>query len=304
MPIHKNISSMKDLPTVRQLRAFAAIYQTGNISAAAQLLALTQPAVTVLLRELEAKLGVRLFERSTRSLRRTDAATEAMAYAQRVLDDLNEMSLCMADLAGSRRGQLRLAATSTVAQTLMPGLIRRFQNLHPEIRVIVDDCSPYEFVERITSERVHLGIGTLEAPISGLVEREFLKDWLAAVAPAGLLMDSNKPITWKQLAALPVVVVKSGYGVRYSIDHAAAEAGVVLKVAHEVSLLSTALAMASAGLGVAIVPGSLVSQTPYSGLVARRLVRPLVARNTAVIYRKDQALTPAARAFANMLDSA
>ncbi|MFZ2293531.1 MAG: LysR substrate-binding domain-containing protein [Polaromonas sp.] len=295
---------MKHLPSVRQLRAFAAVYQTGNISAAAQMLALTQPAVTVLLRELEAKLGVRLFERTTRSLRRTDAATEAMAYAQRVLDDLNDMRLCMDDLAGSRRGQLRLSATSTVAQTLMPSLIRRFQNRHPEIRVIVDDCAPNEFVERITSERVHLGIGTLEAPIFGLVEREFLKDWLAAVAPAGLLMDSNKPITWKQLAALPVVVVKSGYGVRYSIDHAAAEAGVVLKVAHEVSLLSTALAMASAGLGVAIVPGSLVSQTPYSGLVTRRLVRPLVARNTAVIYRKDHALTPAARAFADMLHSA
>ena len=68
MAIYKKFSSLKDLPSVRQLRAFMAVYETGSVSAAADLLALTQPAVTLLLKELEHKLDLRLFDRSTRTL--------------------------------------------------------------------------------------------------------------------------------------------------------------------------------------------------------------------------------------------
>jgi LysR family carnitine catabolism transcriptional activator len=301
MAIHKKPLSMRALPSVRQLRAFAAVYHAGQVSAAAEQLALTQPAVTVLLRELEGKLGVKLFDRSSRSLRRTEAAIEAIAYAERVLGELEAMGRSMGELAGAGRGRVRIVATSTVAQTLLPAALAAFLQRHPDVKVEIEDVAPTEFVETLLTERVDLGVGTLEAAVPGLRERVFLEDALAAVAPASADFPAGKPITWKQLAALPLVTVRPGYGVRRRIDAAAESAGVQLRIVHEVALLTTAVAMAASGLGVAVVPASLLGGSPAGGLVARKLTRPAVPRNVAVIHKQERSLSPAANAFAEML---
>lgn len=292
---------MRGLPSVRQLRAFAAVYYTGQVSAAAERLALTQPAVTVLLRELEERLGVKLFDRSTRSLRRTEAATEAIAYVERALMELKGLGVSMAELAHARRGKVCIATTATIAQTLLPPMLRRYLDIHPDVRVEVQDVAPTNFVETVLAGRVDFGIGTLEAPVPGLREQVFLRDSLIAAAPATPEFPADRPITWKQLATLPLVTVKSGYGVRRSIEAAADSAGVQLQIAHEVSLLSTALAMAASGLGVAVVPGSLLQYGAHPQLIARRLVRPAAERHTAVVHLQERSLAPAAQAFVDLL---
>ncbi len=304
MAIHKKISSLRGLPTVRQLRAFMAVYETGSMSTAAGLLALTQPAVTLLLRDLEDKLGVRLFDRNTRQLHRTEAAVEAYAHAERVLAELNEMGANLAGLAEGRRGRIHIAATSTLAQTLLPPVIRDFADRFPEVQVVLDDCSPGEFVNLIRTQRVCFGIGTLETALPQVEETVFFKDILVAAAPRGGAFAHARPMRWSQLAEHPLVVVRPGYGVRRSIDQAAQQAGVVLRIAHEVSMLSTALAMASAGLGVAVVPSSVLVNSPYDGLASRRLTHPEIVRNTSIIHPRGRSLAPAAEAFIALLQRA
>ncbi len=292
---------MRGLPSVRQLRAFVAVYYTGQVSAAAERLALTQPAVTVLLRELEARLGVKLFDRSTRSLRRTEAAIEAIAFAERALNELEGLGASMAGLVNVERGRVCIATTSTIAQTLLPPMLRRYLDLHPAVRVEVQEVAPLDFVETLLTGRVDFGVGTLEAPVAGLREQVFLRDSLVAAAPAGPGFQGVQAMTWKQLAALPLITVKSGYGVRSRIDAAAESAGVQLHIAHEVLLLSTALAMAASGLGVAVVPASLLQYGAHAQLVARKLTRPTVERHTAVVHGLGRSLVPAAQAFVDLL---
>lgn len=294
------LPSLRGLPSVRQLRAFVAVYQSGHISAAADMLSVTQPAVTVLLREMEERLGVRLFDRSTRALRRTEAAAEAYGHAMRTLAELESLGRSMVDFSAGRKGRLRIAATSTVAQTLLPSILREYTALHPDVHLLIDDCAPGEFVERIMSERVDCGIGTLETPIPGLEEQVFRHDPLVAVAQARFFT-SDRPLTWKQLGAFPIITVKAGYGVRRRIERAASEACVALRVEHEVSLLTTALALASGGLGVAVVPGSIVGAASGEGLVTRRILRPLVERNTAFIYKRERTLPPTAASLQELL---
>lgn len=291
------VASLKDLPSIRQLRAFVAVYQSGNLSAAAEMLSVTQPAVTVLIRDLEEKLGVTLFDRTTRRLKRTEAAEEAIVHAERVLAELDEMGRSMSAFEGGRQGRLRIAATATVAQTLLPSALARFGELHPKIKVSIDDCSPREFVERIAGEHVDLGIGSLEFRIPGLEEIAFFHDALVAAAPPDAHFIAGEPMSWQELAVHPVIVVKPGYGVRRQIDRAALEAGVSLRIGHEVSLLTTALAFATGGLGVAIVPSLVLQRSPYPSLVSRPLVRPQVTRRTAVIYKAERTLSPAAASF-------
>lgn len=301
MAIHRKITSMRSLPTVRQLRAFVAVYYTGHVTAAAELLSLTQPTVTVLLRELEDKLGVKLFDRTTRTLRRTEAAVEALAYAERVLSDLEALGASMTDLATVRRGRLRLACTSSLAQTILPLLMRQFFDRHPGVELQIDEVSPGDFSESLLAERADIGIGTVEGVIAGLRDEVFERDTLSAVALADTFFSDEKPITWKQLAKFPLITVQHGYGVRRRIMAAAQEAGVQLNIQHEVALLLTALAMAAHGLGVAVVPGSLLSHVPGVPLLARRIVRPTVERNLSLVYRDDRDLSPAAQSFRGLL---
>ncbi|RYZ13102.1 MAG: LysR family transcriptional regulator [Comamonadaceae bacterium] len=301
MAIHNKPLSLSGVPSVRQLRAFVAIYHGGQLSSAAGQLSITQPAVTVLLRELEERLGVRLFDRTTRSLRRTEAANEAIGYAERVLAELDALGTDMKALAQGTRGRVRVAATSTIAQTLMPQALRRYMQAHPEVKVLIDDCAPGEFVEKIRSEQVDFGVGTLDGRVAGLSERVIVRDHLSVIADRSLRFPHPTQATWKQLATHPLITVKPGYGVRGMIDRAAAEAGVTLDVAHEVTLLGTALALAASGLGVSVLPTSMLAHTRYPDLVARRLVRPVVLRNIAVVSRQGRSLSPAAQAFADLL---
>lgn len=301
MPIHKK--PLSALPSVRQLRAFVAVYQTGSVSVAAEQLALTQPAVSVLLRELEDRLGLRLFDRSTRSLRRTEAAAEAIGYAQRALAELDGMASSMAELSTGKRGRVRVAATATMAATLVPPAMRRFAELHPDVKVELEEVGPEAFVEVLLSERADFGVGTLEAPVPGLREDVFMRDTLVvAAAPTGKLPPGTT-MTWKQLAAFPVVTVKPGYGIRRRIEEAAKAAGVALRIEHEVSLLGTALAMAAHGLAAAIVPASVVTPGFDARLVVRRLARPAVERPIGIVWKPERSLSPAAMAFADVVRS-
>lgn len=292
---------MRGVPSVRQLRAFVAVYHSGQLSSAAVALSLTQPAVSVLLRELEDRLGVRLFDRTTRSLQRTEAANEAIGHAERVLAELDALGTGMAELAAGRRGRVRIAATSTIAQTLMPKALRRYLDLHPGVKVAIEDCAPGQFVEKVLGEQVDFGVGTLQARTPGLDQRVFLHDHLAVVADRDLRLPGTDRITWHQLADHPLITVKPGYGVRSSIDVAAASAGVRLDIAYEVTLLTTALAMAASGLGPALLPASILAHADHERLVARRLIRPTVARNISVVTRQGRSLSPAAQAFADLL---
>jgi DNA-binding transcriptional LysR family regulator len=297
MTIHKQ--PLSSFPSVRQLRAFVAVYHAGSVSAAAQELALTQPAVTMLLRELEGKLGLNLFDRHTRAIHRTDAATRAIGYAQRALAEMEGLTTSMSELAGLHAGRVRVVATAAVAQAMLPPAMRRFLDRHPGVSLEIEEVGPADFVHAIETSHVDFGIGTLEAPVAGLREEVLIRETLVAAALPSPAFAGGVPMTWKQLSALPLVTVRSGYGIRGRIEAAAREAGVELKIAHEVSLLATAVALAANGLGVVVVPPSIVA--PEKRLVTQRLMRPTIERVIGVHLRRERSLSPAAEAFLQVL---
>ncbi|SEB24926.1 DNA-binding transcriptional regulator, LysR family [Variovorax sp. YR216] len=297
MAIHKQ--PLSSLPSVRQLRAFVAVYHTGSVSAAAQELSLTQPAVTMLLRELETKLGVSLFDRHTRAIHRTDAATRAIGYAQRALAEMEGLSTSMSELAGLHAGRVRVVATAAVAQAMLPPAMRKFLDKHPGVSLEIEEVGPAEFVGAIEANQADFGVGTLEGAEPGLREEVLIRETLVAAALPSPAFPGGVPMTWKQLSALPLVTVRSGYGIRGRIEAAARDAGVELKVAHEVSLLATAVALAANGLGVVVVPPSIVAHEIK--LVTQRLIRPTIERVIGVHFRRERSLSPAADAFLQVL---
>ena len=280
-------------PTMRQLRAFRAVYQLRKLSAAAEQLAVTQSAVSVLIRQMEEGLGARLFDRTTRSLQPTQAASEAIVVAERILRDVDSLGAGLRDLTALRRGRIGLAVTPTLAEILLPPVVRRFSALHPEIRLVIDDCAPDQFVSRVRGEHVDFGIGTPERAAADVDAQTLVRDHLALVCRNDHPLARRKTLKWADLAGHPVITVRPGYGIRPLIDGAAAGAGIQLDVVNEVTFLSTALWMTASGLGASIMPSAFARHSTHRNLVVRLLGSPRVSRDVFIVTKRGRSLSPA-----------
>lgn len=289
------------LPTVRQLQAFLAVYRLRKLGAAAAQLFITQSAVSVLIRQLEDGLGVRLFERTTRSLQPTEAAHEATLIAERILRDLDTLSAGCRDTRELRRGQVSLAITPTLASMLLPAAVRAFAKEHPGIQIRVNDCAPDQFLTRIVGEQVDFGIGTPEGAGDEVQQQPLLRDHLAVVCYPGHPLTQLTKVRWADLADHPVIAGRPGYGVRRLVDLSAAKAGVVLRVAAEVSFQSTALWLTDSGAAVSIMPRAYATQSAYRQLVVKTLHEPRVPRDVYVVTKRGRHLSPACEAFLRTL---
>jgi len=291
-------------PTLRQLRAFVAVYQLGKLSAAAEQLFVTQSAISVLVRQMEQGLGVRLFDRTTRSLQPTQAAREALVVAERILRDVESMGSSFRDLSGLRRGRVCVAVTPTLAAFVMPPVIRRFAALYPDIRVVVDDCAPDQFMSRVIGEHVDFGIGTPEKMLADADTRTLVHDQLSLVCRPDHVLAARKTLRWADLAGQAVITVRPGYGIRPMIDATAAGAGVSLNVVNEVSFLSTALWMTASGMGPSIMPSAFATHGAEPGLVIKTLTQPRVSRDISVVTKRGRSLSAAAQGFVDVMFSA
>ena len=288
-------------PTIRQLRAFLAVYQLRQLSAAAQRLFVTQSAVSMLIRQLEEGLGTRLFDRTTRSLKPTAAAEEMLATVERVLRDVDSLSADFRELATLERGRVTLAITPTLAAMLLPDALRIFSQQHPKVRVLVNDCAPDQFISRILGEHVDFGIGTPERPGAEVETERLMRDHLALVCRSDHPLAKARVVRWTDLGRHPVITVRPGYGVRPLIDGTAAEAGVALDVVNEVSFLSTALWMTACGMGASIMPSAFARAAADPSLVIKMLSAPRVSRDISVVIKRGHSLSAAARTFIDVL---
>lgn len=289
--------------SIKQIRAFVAVYKRGRLANAAQELSVTQSAVSVAIRQIETVLDVRLFDRTTRTLEPTSAAHEAIGLAERILQDIEMFGTGIRQLGERKRGRVTLAVTPAVAAALLPATVRRFAGSYPAIRLTIEDCAPDQFLPRIVGEQVEFGIGSPEPGNSDLELHNLLHDRLCVVCSTQHPLASRRQIRWRDLQGTPVIAVRPGYGVRRLIDSVAGRAGVSLTIAHEVGFISSALWMTASGLGVSIWPAALVRHLIDAQLLVRPLVAPVVERPIYIVLKRGRSLSPASQTFVELLRS-
>jgi DNA-binding transcriptional LysR family regulator len=287
--------------SIKQVRAFVAVYRLGQLSLAAEKLSVSQSAVSVLIRQIESTLGMRLFDRSTRSLVATQAAHEAIGPAERVLQGVAELGESFRELGQRRRGRVQLAVTPAIGMALMPTAVRRFIATYPDIRLVLDDCAPNQFLPKILNGEVEFGIGTPEQDNPEIESRPLIRDHLSLVCADDHPLASRRQVRWAELSNVPLILVRRGYGVRRMIDAVAAKADVDLRIVSEVGFLASALWMAASGLGVTIFPTELVKRSNFDNLVIRPLIAPKVSRNVSLVLKRGRSLSPACESFIEVL---
>lgn len=288
--------------TLKQLRAFAAIYRLRKLSSAGEHLGVTQSAVSVLLQQIEVTLNTRLFDRSTRSLVPTRAADEAIAAVERILSDVTELESGFRDRAEFRQGRVHVAITPAVGMSLMPATVERFRQHFPQITLVIDDCAPDQFLPLIVNGQVDFGIGTPEDESSSdIVTRTLVTDRLCLVCASTHPLAGRKSVAWRELQGLPFIAGRSGYGVRRMIDRIAAQQGLALSVVNEVSFLASIVWMVASGLGVSIMPSALVLSQQFPSLALVPLIEPHVDRAVSVVAKRGRSLSPACEAFTALM---
>ena len=289
-------------PTLRQMRAFVALAKTGNFTLAAQAMHVTQSALSGLIKELEQTLGAKVVDRSTRRALLTDIGKELYPLFSQMIDDLDGAMANVADHTRLKKGIVRIAAPQLLSCTLMPEAIAAYRARYPDIEVRLGDTGVESVVNRVLSGEADVGIGPEREPAPPLDARLLFEMPFALVFPQGHELESQARVTWQDVARYPLISLQGQFTERLLDDmHASAHAP-PLKPANEVTFMTTALAMAAAGLGVTVCMPYAAPLAALYGLVMRQLEEPVLTRRFFLYTRPGRSLSPAAESFIDFLD--
>jgi DNA-binding transcriptional LysR family regulator len=185
--------------------------------------------------------------------------------------------------------------------TLLPGAIGAWQAQHPEVQVRLADCAVESVTARVLSGEADLGIAPEREPAPPLDARLLFELPFALVFPQGHPLEKRKRVTWQDLAEYPFISLQGQFTERLLADMHGALREVTLKPAFEVAFMTSALAMVSSGLGVAVCLPYAAPLVALYKLNMRQLEGPVLTRRFFVHTRPQRALTPAAEAFATFL---
>ena len=287
--------------TLRQLRAFALVARLGSFTRAAEAMHVTQGALSLLVRELEAAMNTRLVDRTTRSVSLTATGTDFFASTQRLLSDLEQAIGNVDKLVAKQRGRVVVAAPVVLSGNLLPPILAGFRQLYPGVELVLNDSLPNEVLPQVRTGAADLAIGTFFRTEQDIQRRLLFKEAMVAVFPASHLFARAKRLTWKDLASTPVLVLRRGSVFRELAEAGFAASGLTLEPEFESNYVGSLLGLTDAGLGVAIVPGYATVLSDESRIAWKRLEKPVVEREVSVVHRAGPSLSPAAQAFVDFL---
>jgi len=266
---------------------------------AAQKLFLTPSALSMLVRSLEEELGLRLFERTTRRVLLTDAGAEFLPIAQRTLEQLDG-AVRQLQTAYLKQGEsLRIATSPLLASSLMPAVIAAFKNDFPGIRLDLLDVPVAAVAETVKSGQADLGLCTSVQDLQGLKSEIVFQDTLCVVCPQEHTLASSDSVEWGDLLEFPLILLRTGTGLRDLIDKSMQRWAGQLRPEYEVSNINTAIGLICAGLSVSMLPAYSVVQTGVQGVVARPLRNPAVTREVVALSDPARPLANSAESFLN-----
>jgi len=282
---------------VQQLAYFAAVARTRHFTRAAELVGVSQPTLSKQIRVLENSLGSPLFVRNRGQIELTSAGEALLPHAQRLLIDVESAQRSVDEVAGLRRGRVRLGATPSLCDGLLPDLLATFHERHPDIELEVQEAGSRVLTRELRQGRLDLALLIVPLrPDSAIETTSLMTERLVLASPANA--DLPGAIGVSGLRDLPLVMFREGYDLREVTLGACRTAGFEPRLAVEGGEMSAVLRFVEAGLGHAVVPEMVMRDRPK--LRATRLERPALRREIALAHRSD-ALQLAALAFRDEL---
>jgi DNA-binding transcriptional LysR family regulator len=290
-------------PSVAQMRSFIAIAKQGSFTRAARSLHLSQPALTVQIRQLEQALKVRLIDRNTRSVALTRIGRELVPILERLLGELDTVVSNARDLSTRQYGIVRVACLPSIAATVMPSAIAAFKVRHPGVQFNVRDGVGGKILALLRSDAVDFGITAGEVNDPEFKTSVLMRDHMHAVYLAPHPLHKEKKITPEKLSRFPLILMDEESTVRQLVDRAFRLAGVSAKPIIEATYMATAVGMVQARLGVAILPSAAIEARPAGRLKSKPIEGKHFTRPIFIVQKAGRSLPPASESFLTTLKS-
>lgn len=277
-----------------QLRTFGLVIETGGFSAAADRLGLSQPAVSLQIRQLERRLAVRLVERVGKRAQATPAGMELLRHVPHIDSAVENAIDALAGHASGVAGRVRLGTGATACLHFLPAVLRTLRAQFPALSVVVSTGNTEDQARKVEENSLDLALVTLPAAGRSLAAMPVLEDAFVAIAPAeGTRLKAK--VSPGDLAALPLVLFEPAANTRKLVDRWFAAQGLQPRPVMELGSVEAMKEMVAAGLGCAIVPGmAMAGRGAHPGLKTSRLNPPL-HRTLAVVVRRDKPVNKALR---------
>ncbi|MDI6634647.1 LysR family transcriptional regulator [Pantoea dispersa] len=282
--------------TLRQLRTFVAVAQHGSFSQAGQAIGLSQSAVSHSIKELEAEMGVRLLDRTTREVLLSEAGQQLATRLERLLEELNTTLLDVRSYGEQRSGTVRVAASQTPSAHLMPQCLASSQLRYPDIRVILHDRVQQWVLQSVRNAEVDFGIVIGPLQDADFDSEDILQEPFLLLCHQDDALAQVPQAQWSMLAGRAMVLQDYASGSRLLVDAALQRLALNVQVVQEIGHPATLYPMVEAGIGISILPALALPLPSGRKLTVRRLY-PEINRSLMLIKRKNRSLTPAAEAI-------
>ena len=280
--------------TLRHMKVFVAVYQTENVTRAAKQLNLTQPVVTRTIQEIEKYYGVCLFERINHRLHTTEAGREFYSYALHIIDSFDQLEKGLRNW--DELGVIRVGATSTLGNALLPGILKEFRREHPALQVRARISNGSRLQQALVDNRLDFALIEGEIQDESLCVQPIAQDRLVLILPPEDPRRNCENLEIRDLAADPLILREEGSMGRTLVDRVFATHNLpVVPIIESVSTQAIVRAVHE-GLGISFLPENLVRQDIDSGYVATREIRDeTFSRENFIVWHKHKYLTGAAR---------
>lgn len=282
----------------QQLAYFVAVAEERHFTRAAELVGVAQPSLSKQIRVLEGELGAPLFDRARGNIALTQAGELLYPLARRILSDLDTARRQVQELAGVRRGRVRLGATPSLVTGLLADVLAEFRRGFPDIELQVQESGSQDLVQHLAGGELDVALvivarGTSEG---GLVTTPIIREDLVVVSS----MQHPPPVDGASMRVVdlrgrPLVMFRRGYDLRDVTLAACRTAGFEPLLAVEGGEMDAVLRFAEAGLGLAVVPSMVLQSRPL--LRKTSLTQPRLRRTIALAHRTGTAVPAAATAF-------
>lgn len=300
--LHLRLRARSMNVTIKQLNAFVAVAQCQSFAEACERLHLSQPALSIAIKNLEQSLGGALFTRSTRAVLLTPEGQRLLPMAKRLLTDWDQALGDISDLFTLAKGRLSIAAMPSFAEAKLPEVLAGFRLLYPNINVTLHDVLNEAVIDMTRAGRVELGICFRPRVEEDLEFTPLFEDEMVALLPKQHLLAQQELVFWQDLKQYPFLALAPPSSVRAHMESQLQEHSLTLDVDIEVNQLATIKQMVAQGVGVSAVPHLCVANQSDQRLVFRRLVNPSISRSIGLVARRRNALSSSAIAMQELIE--
>lgn len=288
--------------TFRQIDAFRTVVSTGTVTESAQMLGISQPAVSRLISDLESEVAFKLFTRSGRNLKPTLEARLLVEEVRRALSGLERIKEAARAIQQFKHAQIRLITTPAFATVLAPQLIRAFAERRPEVMISLEIQSSDDTIEWMVSQNHDFGIAPPTGKNPVIMSRPLVKTEAVCIMPPKHRLAGKRKITPQDLAGESFISYLSDSVFRFEVDEIFRKAGIERRLQYEARTTGAICQLVAEGLGISVVGSVYGGKNGASGYSATPFA-PGIPFGAALIWSRRKTMSAVAEDFLSMVET-